>query len=299
MANGVDYAWGRPGGAVLAAAGKTFACRYASLDSSKNLTRAEADDLAAHGVSCVLVWETTANRALAGQDAGAADARAALQQAAACGMPDDRPVYFAVDFDATLGQQATIDAYLQGAASVLGARRVGVYGGYWVVSRAMQVKAAAWGWQTVAWSGGQWYDGAHIRQDGNEVIAGVDCDKNTASAADFGQWTPGHDPVPPAPPVPVVNLAHVVYSALHDPQGAQGVQSYPGDVRIVEAALVGEQLLADDRHAHDGSFGSLTVAAYRKWQERLGYTGADADGIPGQTSLAKLGDKHGFKVVPS
>ena len=33
-----------------------------------------------------------------------------------------------------------------------------------------------------------------------------------------------------------------------------------------------------------------------KWQLSLGYMGADADGILGQTSLTKLGLKHGWKV---
>ncbi|WP_165503295.1 glycoside hydrolase domain-containing protein, partial [Actinomadura fibrosa] len=32
---------------------------------------------------------------------GEADARDAAAQAAWCGMPDDRPIYFAVDWDAT------------------------------------------------------------------------------------------------------------------------------------------------------------------------------------------------------
>jgi hypothetical protein len=43
-------------------------------------------------------------------------------------------------------------------------------------------------------------------------------------------------------------------------------------------------------------FGPLTRAAYAKWQQKLGFKGSDADGIPGMTSLKKLGDKHGFDV---
>lgn len=38
-------------------------------------------------------------------------------------------------------------------------------------------------------------------------------------------------------------------------------------------------------------------ANYRQWQEKLGYKGKDADGIPGKESLTKLGKKHGFRVV--
>lgn len=40
-------------------------------------------------------------------------------------------------------------------------------------------------------------------------------------------------------------------------------------------------------------FGKGTLAAYKKYQERLGFNGADADGKPGRTSLKKLG----FTVV--
>ena len=52
----------------------------------------------------------------------------------------------------------------------------------------------------------------------------------------------------------------------------------------------------------DGHFGTTTVEAYRKWQLKL-YPGAStapggaADGIPGNDSLTRLGEKHGFTVV--
>ncbi|WP_051840687.1 DUF1906 domain-containing protein [Streptomyces sp. NRRL F-5126] len=188
---GVDYAWSHPGGAALKAAGKKFACRYLSNDSAKNLTKTEANDLTSHGVSCVVVWESTAQRALSGEAGGAADARKAQKQAADAGMPGDRPIYFAVDFDATPGQQAAINSYLDGAAGVLGRDRVGIYGGYYPVKRALDAHKAAWAWQTPAWSGGQWDERAHIRQGAQQTIGGASCDLDTASAADFGQWQLG------------------------------------------------------------------------------------------------------------
>ena len=46
----------------------------------------------------------------------------------------------------------------------------------------------------------------------------------------------------------------------------------------------------------DGSLGTKSLAAYSAWQHRCGYTGTDADGIPGRVTLAKLGDKHGFTI---
>jgi peptidoglycan hydrolase-like protein with peptidoglycan-binding domain len=40
--------------------------------------------------------------------------------------------------------------------------------------------------------------------------------------------------------------------------------------------------------AVDGNFGAATVAAYAAWQRRLGYSGLDASGMPGETSLKQL-----------
>jgi hypothetical protein len=194
---GVDYPWSHPGGAALRAAGFKFACRYLSHDTGKNLSRAEADDLAAHGVWCVVVWESTASRALSGYSGGAADAHTALAQATACGMPAGRPVYFATDWDVTPSQQATVNAYLDGAASVLGQDRIGVYGGYYTVKRALDGGHAAYGWQTFAWSGGQWDDRAAIRQGYQKKINGVDVDLDTALVPDYGQWMPNKIPYSP------------------------------------------------------------------------------------------------------
>lgn len=195
MTSGVDYAWGRPSASALQAAGVAFAARYLSHDTSKALDRAEADDLAAHGIWIAVVFEDGAQRPLAGYAAGAADAQFAAVQAAAAGMPPGRPIYFAADFDVTPQQQTAVNAYLAGAASALGAQRVGIYGGYYTVKRALDAGAAAWGWQTVGWSGGQWDPRAALRQPGSTVtIGGVQCDTDTAQAADFGQWQPGRTP---------------------------------------------------------------------------------------------------------
>lgn len=187
---GVDYAWGRPGPAALKKAGVKFVCRYLSHDTTgKNLTRAEADQLSRAGIWISVVWESTAKRALSGHAAGVADAKAAAAQATVCGMPPKRPVYFAVDFDATAGQQAAINAYLDGAASVIGRDRVGLYAGYYVVKRALDTRKATWAWQTYAWSGSNWDSRAQIQQYSNDhVINGVGLDYDRAVKADYGQW---------------------------------------------------------------------------------------------------------------
>ena len=98
------------------------------------------------------------------------------------------------------------------------------------------------------------------------------------------------------PGLPKVSTAAVASAARKDAPGPQGATSHPAAVRIVEAALVAEGLLSP-AFAKDGSFGTVTIKAYAQWQRKLGFTGADADGIPGKESLTRLGLRHGFTVV--
>lgn len=193
---GIDYAWSRPSVATMSENGVQFIARYLSNDPSKNLSRSEAESVNAAGIWCVVVWETTATRPLSGRSGGVADAERAQAQATAVGMPDDRPIYFAVDWDATTTQQPTIDAYMDGVASVVGRDRVGMYGGYGPISRAFDSGKITWGWQTYAWSGGKWDNRAHIQQYKNGVrLGGADVDYNRAMLDDYGQWKVGESPV--------------------------------------------------------------------------------------------------------
>ncbi|AXI77244.1 N-acetylmuramoyl-L-alanine amidase [Peterkaempfera bronchialis] len=92
-----------------------------------------------------------------------------------------------------------------------------------------------------------------------------------------------------------VSLAHVVAAARKDPGAAQGHTTHRSEVLVVERALQAEGLLA--AQWVDGSFGTKTVTAYAALQRRYGFSGADADGIPGRTSLTRLGAAHGFTVT--
>lgn len=191
---GVDYPWTHPAPSALQAAGVGFALRYLSTDPDKNLTRAEADALAEAGIWSGVVWETTTGRALAGQAAGASDARAALRQANDCGMPDGRPIYFAVDTDTTW---PNVEPYFRGVREVLTASQIGVYGGITVVAGAADSGLVTWFWQASAWSYAKWEPRAHVRQLGSITIGGVECDRNEAQTADYGQWMPGRTPTTP------------------------------------------------------------------------------------------------------
>ncbi len=96
--------------------------------------------------------------------------------------------------------------------------------------------------------------------------------------------------------LPYVSFAQVNAAAL----GAAGVWSQgkdtsKDDVLLVQKAL--KKLVGLDYSSGPGIFGPKTKAAYKKYQKSLGYTGNDADGVPGPTSLKKLGEASGlFKV---
>jgi hypothetical protein len=194
--DGIDYGYARPSESGLHSEGYRFVVRYLSYDNGithgKILFGGEANAIQHAGLDLVVVWEFDAADALGGFGAGVADAKEANRQALNAGMPPDRPIYFAVDFDATPGDQTAINAYLDGAASVIGRHRVGVYGDYYVVERSFDAGKATYGWQTYAWSGGQWDSRAHIRQYLNGVTAGFVfncCDRDESERNDFGQWS--------------------------------------------------------------------------------------------------------------
>jgi peptidoglycan hydrolase-like protein with peptidoglycan-binding domain len=89
--------------------------------------------------------------------------------------------------------------------------------------------------------------------------------------------------------LPVVDMELVLLAAQIDPPKADSSLT-PGagsHVIEVERALNGKGLLASG--LVDGHYGTSTVSAYAAWQRSLGYTGIDANGIPGPTSLTKLG----------
>jgi peptidoglycan hydrolase-like protein with peptidoglycan-binding domain len=88
---------------------------------------------------------------------------------------------------------------------------------------------------------------------------------------------------------PVVDMEATVLAAQIDPRRADNTLT-PGaknSVLAVEQALQARNLL--DAQWVDGYFGTTTIAAYAAYQRSLGYTGLDANGLPGTTSLTRLG----------
>jgi len=252
----VDYSTFRPTIEMLKDAGVTAVGRYIGWDSApgfhltgKNITKAEADALIGNGISVFICFEYAAGAALLGAAQGDEDGKLAGEQLTAYGAPADMIVYFAVDIDipdfaphsadpkAKLGPAAD---YFEAINARAPAYNVGVYGGHYAVSRVLSAGLAKMGWQTIAWSGGQWDSQAVLRQLGTQAW-GSNADIDVTRADDFGQW-----PRPPA--------------SDHPPEQCQA----NGQVSLRDAAhqhglTVGGLLWLTARHKPDG-YGPLEVA---------------------------------------
>jgi len=255
---GVDYSWARPGGAALKAAGKDFVVRYIPYPGhgGKGLDANELADLRNNGIDVAMVFESYAARALEGRGAGQVDARASVEALKALGMPDI-PVYFAVDFDTTEGQQAVIDDYLRGAADVIGADRVGVYGSYYVCKRCRDNGTAKWLWQTYAWSGGQVLDGLHLYQYKNGQNLNGAVDFTEARQDNFGQYAASRAAPKPAPVQTAAATSSVGTYTVKPGDTLSAIASRYGTTYQVLAAING---IADPNKIFPGQVLRLSAA---------------------------------------
>lgn len=283
--------------AELKALGATFISRYVSDFPSKNLTLAEAQTLSDAGIDIVTNWEDDVNSWQGGYNRGVQDATRAWHQHKACGGPDGRPVYFSVDTDCD-PNDFRLHEYFRGVGAGMTPGQAGVYGSTAVCQALKAAGLVSWTWRTMStgWRGGagspDWFN---VEQTGyfNSTY-----DRDASITEDFGQWRVGQVPGPAPTPVPQVSLHDIQGSAHADPPAPQGVTTNFVQVSIVQRALVSEGFLQDSNPWWGrGCFGTMTIAAYAKWQEKLGYSGTDADGIPGWVSLSKLASAHGFRVV--
>jgi hypothetical protein len=93
----------------------------------------------------------------------------------------------------------------------------------------------------------------------------------------------------PASAATTVDMEQVLLACQVDPPKS-GTGTTPGaqaHVLAVEQALKAKGLLAAAQT--DGHYGTSTLDAYAAWQRSLGYSGLDANGVPGRTSLTELG----------
>lgn len=200
--HGVDYSFSRPDPAMLASRGVKLVGRYLwpAKYASKGITKAELDALKAKSIKTFFIFEQDGKELLGGFAAGVAVATRAEDELKILGL-ERYPIYFNVDYDAPDSDMAKILDALRGVASVIGLNRVGLYAGYKPLKAAFDAKVITWGFQTYAWSGGQWDARAHLQQWSNGQW-GDSVDFTRAVKAEYGQ-NPVAKPAPTPTPTPV------------------------------------------------------------------------------------------------
>jgi Rv2525c-like, glycoside hydrolase-like domain/Putative peptidoglycan binding domain len=293
----IDYSTARPSIAALKGAGVTAVGRYLGWDSvsgyasiGKNLSKAEAMALLTSGISVFLVFEYNADAAALGSGQGVKDGQLALQQLRDLGAPPDMTVYFAVDFDIpdyAPGYPATkanamrklgpVGAYFQAIKNLKAPYEIGIYGGYWAVSRALDARLVTKSWQTVAWSGGNQDSRCNLLQlTSTPPIQGADIDirVNSATSPDFGQWPR------PGTPAPVATLTTQQMETIM--QALPIIESGMTDAQLPYEYISRLQAILKDVYGYpvtvSGSFDAATTAAVKQLQARYGLT---QDGIVG------------------
>ena len=211
----LDYAFQHPSVEQLHAAGVTIVGRYLgqAMTEPKNMSAAETRALTDAGIDIFTNFEYGANQVLGGARQAQADVSLFRAQRAAVGMPLGRPCYVAADFDVpdfapslpnepqcAKAKLGPLWDYWHVWRTEEGPEVSAGYGGYWMLRRLFDAGLISWGFQTVAWSGGQWEPRACLRQTGvTEFGNGADVD--VAERQDIGQWKVGQ-PVPPRPVPP-------------------------------------------------------------------------------------------------
>jgi hypothetical protein len=259
----LDYSYARFTTAQIHNLGAVAVCRYLTVVNDntrgKLLTHAEAKELSAAGISVVSVFEFDSKDALGGHHQGKEYAALAHEQHASAGAPSGRPIYFGVDFDTpdyashlpntpehALAKLGPIGEYFKGCNDVLGSHLTGGYGGYWVIKRLFEANLISFGWQTVAWSGGQRYPRAALYQTGFHGSYDV----NFADVNDYGQWRTGWRPgdMPPGnPDIPEGRVWHKV-----QPGDTLGALAHTYRTTVQGIAALNPDLIKDVNHIEVG-----------------------------------------------
>lgn len=126
-------------------------------------------------------------------------------------------------------------------------------------------------------------DAAPPATDGGQLDAAL----ADASSPDAGPDVPADLGMDAGDALPSIWMERLVVQSQVEPfRGDQ--PTLPGDFAVEQM----QQALVDEGFdvGVDGWFGNMTANAYSAWQERLGYSGLDANGIPGPSSLDALGE---------
>jgi hypothetical protein len=190
----------------IKAAGVKVVLRYFGSAAWKCATKAECAALKKAGIDVAAIYETTADMMLkGGATAGIAAAKTVRTAIENAGGPHTPFVWFACDTDTS--NYAAVNTWLKGAAQVLGANKVGIYGSGAVVASALKSGYATKGWiaQSTGWRGYKNRPAGLALLQGFKAYGdlGFDYDANDMLMDDIGQWGYVAAPVPVPVPVPV------------------------------------------------------------------------------------------------
>jgi hypothetical protein len=248
--------------ARIKAAGVKVVIRYFGSAAWKCATKAECDALKKAKIDIAAVYETTADMMLkGGATAGVAAAKTVRTAIENAGGPHTPFVWFACDTDTS--NYAAVNAWLKGAAQVLGANKVGIYGSGSVVTSALKSGYATKGWiaQSAGWFGHSLRPKGLVLMQGFMAYGslGFDYDANEMLADDVGQW--GFTSAIPAPiPTPTTETTLTAVSNFHLRHHQWPWASWSFNVRPTEKVtlkkttknIFGTWYLVEDSEKHQG-----------------------------------------------
>lgn len=190
---GVDCSWGRPSPESLIAAGKDFICLYLNDIPGFGMEKQDIERYSQGGIDLVSLFEKGAEDARRGYRVGLQHGTEAVMLAKRVGMPKNRPIFFAADFEA-MGPET--GPYFVGVNHALynTGYVTGGYGDRMLMEWLFKEGLIVFGVQTYAWSHHMWDSEAKLRQvlinlPGAELeIGGSKVDYCKSTMADFGQW---------------------------------------------------------------------------------------------------------------
>jgi Domain of unknown function (DUF1906) len=181
----LDYSWARPSPQSCKDFPAIGVMRYVGPgNNGRDITQGELEALHSVGLGVGLVWESTANRALAGYDAGVYDADQAAYWADRLGWPEALPIYYACDCDVSTGDAyGKVLDYFRGTTT--GAYEARAYGEADVLDATGQSLAMPYGWQPAAtsWSNNRISDNAGMLQQWPYVM-NEQCDNNIVTCSE-------------------------------------------------------------------------------------------------------------------
>jgi peptidoglycan hydrolase-like protein with peptidoglycan-binding domain len=270
MAIVVDESWTKLPVSSLKANDVIAVSMYVGQDTTgKNMNAATVDIYGAAGIKTITNFEFLATEVAGGFDRGKSDALLGLAQATACKMPNWAPIIFSVDENVSA---ASAIPYFQGVASVLGIKRIGVYGDYDIVHAIVSGGYAAYAWQTIAWSDGAIDTGQIQLYQNGQTIGAADVDL-IESSIDQIAWLPGQ-----AAPIQHWNVipVSITVPTLNENAASNYVELMQSLLNVhggTEALIV------------DGDFGPSTLDRLKEYQ---GNNGLTVDGICGPDTWKSL-----------